>query len=149
MQGFNLVAVQLLVGSVEEAECDVVCAFGQDPAVESGTVVESNGVSGIGGVDGLVWVEDGTEEAFLGSVGNGTQVRSIHGKAFGREVANGTQLLEDGPATFLIGGKCQGGAIGFEGLFTGFVGTSSENFPGFLADGWVRMLEKQLSSGGI
>ena len=118
--------------------------FGKDAAEEGGAVGEGDGVALVGGVDGLVGIEDGDEKAFLAAVGDGAEVGAVHGEAFRRKMAGGAELIEDFAARRFVALEFQSGAEGVE-LF----GRLLEKLGSLFADGGIGMGEKKLTAGGV
>ena len=88
-------AWDLSVGAIEKAKGQVVGVFREHTAEERSAVSQSDGVTGIGGVDRLVGTKNGTKKSFLGSIGDGSEIGSVHGKLSRGEVADGAQFCED------------------------------------------------------
>lgn len=84
--------------------------LGKDAAEEGGVVGEGDGVAFVGGINGLIGIEDGDEKPFLAAIGDGTKVGAVHGEAFWREMADGAELVEDFAASGFVALEFQGGS---------------------------------------
>ena len=94
MERLEGLARELAVGAIKLTKGEVGLVLGEDAAEEGGAVGEGDEVAFVGGIDGLIRVEDRGEESFLATVGDGTEVGAVCGEAFCREVTDGAELVE-------------------------------------------------------